>query len=108
MDKKVARREYKEKKSTRGIFAIRSKASGDTWIGASEHLDTQRNSLWFQLRSSMNLNRSLQAAWTAHGEAAFEFQVLERLKDDVSALLVKDTLRERREHWQRELGAAAL
>lgn len=105
MDKREARKQYKLRKTPKGVFAVRCPAAGSAWAGASNHLDTEKNGLWFQLKQGSHLNRVLQAAWNAHGEAAFRFEVLETLDDDVNPLLVKDALRERLEHWAKELGA---
>jgi len=103
MDKRAARQEYKSKKTPQGIFAVRCKASGEVWAGASNHLDSQVNRIWFELRGGSHRNRSMQAAWNAHGDAAFTYQVLETLDDDVSPLLLRDLLEERRKHWENAL-----
>lgn len=99
MDKRAARREYKSKRTPKGIFAVRCKATGDVWVGSSTHLDSQVNTIWFQLRGGLHMNQVMQAAWNAHGEAAFTYEVLETLDDDVPALLLKDLLQERLKHW---------
>ena len=91
-----------------GIFAVRCSASGEAWVGPSRHLDTERNGLWFQLRLGTHLNKRLQESWNANGEAAFEYEILETLKDDISPVLIKDALAERQKHWISELKAALL
>jgi len=106
MDKREARKEFKSKTTPNGVFAVCRAASGEAWASASDHLDTARNGLWFQLRSGLHSNKALQAAWNAHGEAAFEYQILETFEEDVSPLLLKDLSRARQKHWERELGAA--
>ena len=73
MDKRAARREYKLKKTPKGIFAVRCKATGEVWVGASTHLDSQVNQIWWGLHR----NKPMQAAWNAHGEDAFAYEVLE-------------------------------
>ena len=105
MDKRAARKEYKSRKTPKGIFAVRCKATGEAWVGASNHLDSQGNQIWFVLRSGLHRNQPMQAAWNAHGEASFAYEILETLDDDVPPLLLKDLLEERRKHWQRVLGA---
>src|SRR5258708_6558757 len=106
MDKREARREFKSKITPKGVFALRSTAPQDVWVGASDPLNSERNGLWFMLRGGLHQNKILQAAWNAQGEQAFTFDVLEALDDDISPLLVKDTLKERQKHWEKELGAA--
>ncbi|MFN7996020.1 MAG: GIY-YIG nuclease family protein [Bryobacteraceae bacterium] len=106
VDKRAARREFKAKKVFKGVFAVRCKASGKVWVSTSQNLEASHTSLWFQLRNQSGLNKALQAEWNAHGEPAFAYEVLERLAEDISPLLIRDTLRDRQKHWQQELGAA--
>ena len=108
MDRREARKAYKSKKTPTGIFAIRCKASGEAWVGASDHLDSARNGVWFQLRNGLHREPQLQAAWSAHGEAAFEYEILEKFDEDVSPLLLGDLLHRRQKHWASALGAALL
>jgi len=105
LNKRQLRRDFKEKKTPRGIYTVRCAAAGLAWAGASTHLNSERNSLWFQLRNGSHLNRKLQEVWNAHGEAAFEFAAVETLDEDVNPLLVKDLLREKLQHWAKEMGA---
>lgn len=97
-------REYKERVPQQGIFAVRCAASGQAWVSASSHLDTQKNGVWSQLRLGGLPNAKLQAAWREHGEAAFTFEVLEEVKDE-NALLIASLLKEREQLWRTELGA---
>ena len=84
MDKREARKEFKLRTTPKGIFAVRCLASGDVWVSATDHLDSARNGVWFQLRNGLHQNKTLQAVWNAHGEGGFEFEVLETLPEDVS------------------------
>ena len=108
MDKREARKAYKARITPKGMFAVRCKVSKGIWVGASDHLDTAQNGVWFQLRSGSHRNPQLQAAWNAHGEAAFELEILEKFDDDVSPLLVGDVAKERQAHWEKALGASRL
>jgi len=108
MDKRQARKEYKERKTPKGIFAIRCAGASEVWVGASTHLDSERNGIWFQLRLGQHQNKRLQAEWNAKGEEAFTYEVLETLDDDVVPLAIKDELRERQKHWVKELRASGL
>jgi len=105
MDKRAARKEFKSRKTPKGVFAIRCAAAGKVWVSASDHLDSARNGIWFQLRNGLHQNKSLQAEWNARGEEAFAYEVLETLDDDVSPLVLKDVLLERQRHWEKTLGA---
>jgi hypothetical protein len=108
MDKREARKEFKSRKTPKGIFAIRCAASSEVWVSASDHLDSARNGVWFQLRNGLHQHKRLQSEWNAKGEEAFAYEVLETLDDDVSPLLLKDVLRERQKHWETKLGASGL
>lgn len=109
MDKTSRRqaiRQYKERKVPVGIFSIRCRPTGETWVGASRNLDGQRNSSFFGLRLGSHRNRRMQAAWNAHGEPAFEFAVVELLEDEDLGPLGRDTwLKARERHWLAELEA---
>ncbi len=70
-------REYKERKTRPGIFAIRCLADQATWTGASRDLDSQQNGIWFQLRMGNHMNKALQQSWNEHGADAFRFEILE-------------------------------
>ncbi len=106
MDKREARRAFKARTMPKGVFVVRCPAAGKAWVSNSANLDAARTGMWFMLRNRMHHNRQLQAAWDSHGEAAFEFEVLEQFADDTPPLLLRDALRDRQKHWQKELGAS--
>ncbi len=106
IDRKAAIAAYKERKTPSGIFAVRCSATGQVWVGRSQHLDTQQNGLWFSLRLGSGMNRDLQAAWNAYGEAAFIFEELERLPDETLSYVRQAKLKERLAYWKAKLDAA--
>ena len=106
--RKDAIREYKEKPVPRGAYAIRCKPTGQVWVGASRNLGATRNGSWFALRQGGHMDKTLQAEWNAHGEEAFEYEILEQLDDDLSPMAVTDLLKEKREHWIARLQARGL
>ena len=97
VNRKEAIREYKMRKVSRGVFAVRCKATGQAWIDSSPNLDGAKNGLWFQLREGLHRDKSLQQEWNTHGGEAFQFEVLEMLDDDVVPLGVTDLLRRKEE-----------
>lgn len=110
MDKTARReaiRDFKEKKTIGGVYAIRCAPSGEVWVAAAPNVETQHQRHWFGLRTGGHHNRALQAAWTTHGgEAAFSFEILERLDDDTLTPLGRaDHLKARERHWLAALGA---
>jgi hypothetical protein len=98
-------REYKERKTRPGIFAVR--CMGAAWTGTSRDLDSQQNGIWFQLRMGNHMNKALQQAWAQYGADAFRFEILEVVQDDnpeMIGLLLKD----REAYWRAQEGAAKL
>jgi hypothetical protein len=102
--RKDAIKEYKARPPNRGVFAIRCLVSDRVWVGASLNLDATKNRAWFALRQGKHLDRALQAEWNAHGEAAFQYDVLEKLKDDVTPLAIADLLKGTLGDWVARLG----
>ena len=107
-DRKAAIAAYKERKSAWGVYAVICSATGDAWVGRSGHVDTQQNGLWFALRLGKSLYPSLQTAWTQHGEQAFRFEELERLRDDFPEITRLDEVKKRQALWRSRLQASAL
>lgn len=105
--KKELVREYKEQKPVPGIFAVRCTPSGEVWVAKAPDLAKRQPGLWFQLRMGGFPGKSLQAAWNAHGEDAFRFEILEEVEDD-NGLMIPVLLKEREAHWLETLKAAAL
>ena len=112
MDKQARReavRDFKERKTLRGVFAVRCAPTGQAWVGASRNLDQQQNSIWFGLKNGGYINRDVQAAWTAHGEPALSFEILEVFDDESMGPIGRaDLAKSRAAHWRTELAASKL
>lgn len=108
MSRKEAIREYKERKIPKGVYAVRCRPTGALWIGASPNLGAARNSAWFQLRAGAHRDKALQEEWNAHGEEAFEFEVVETLADDTAEIGVRDALGEKKRKWAAARGGRML
>ena len=106
--KREAIDKFKERKSLLGVFAVRCTASGNVWVGSSRNLDASRNSIWFSLRHGSHRDKPLQDEWNAQGEPAFEYEVLEKLKDDVPPLLVPGMLKDTKQRWMTQFDARGL
>ncbi len=106
--RKEAAKAYKARKPQRGAFAVRCKATGLVWVGTSLSLDSVQNRVWFGLRLGAYSDKGLQAEWNAHGEAAFEYEILAKLDEDVHPLGIKDLLKEQQAHWTERLGGRPL
>ena len=105
--RKEAIRKFKERKPNRGIYVVHCSATGN-WVGSSRNLDATRNGIWFSLRLGSHREKSLQEEFSRQGEPAFEYQVVERLDEDVAALGVADLLKEKASLWTGQLGARML
>ncbi|MGH9614096.1 MAG: GIY-YIG nuclease family protein [Bryobacteraceae bacterium] len=108
MRRKEAVNEFKMRKTPRGVFAVRCTATGLAWVNSSMNLDAARNGIWFFLRNGYHQNKELQAEWDAHGATAFQFEVLEKLDEDVSSLALSDLLKEKKRYWTAQLGGRTL
>lgn len=98
-------RQYKERKTAPGVYAVR--CPDGVWVAASRNIDSQQNSTLFGLRTGGHPNKAMQAAWKAHGPEAFTFEVLERIEDEtLTPLGLADLVKVREAHWRAELGAA--
>ena len=107
-DRKAKLADFKERKPAAGIYAIRCTASGETWVGSAPDLSTIGNRHWFTLRQGQHRQRDLQQAWTANGEAAFAFEIVETFADDGSAPASFGALRDRVQQWANRLEAQSL
>ena len=112
MESKAARKEaiqkFKERKVALGVFAVRCTASGRVWVDSSRNLDAARNGNWFGLRNGSHRDKLLQQEWNSYGENAFQYEVLEKLEDDVHPLAVAARLKEMRSRWIAQLAARGM
>lgn len=108
LDRKAAARAFRERVVTRGVFALRCTTTGAAWVGAARNLEAEDGRLRFFLRQGQHRDRGLQDAWSGAGDAAFVFEVLERLDDDTAELLVADQLKAAVARWSQQLNAPIL
>ena len=112
MDKaarRVAVRDYKDRKNVPGIFKITCSTSGEVWAASSRNLPTQQNGIWFQLKMGSARSKTMQAAWKVHGAEAFDFCIVEEIDtQDVEAYVLQQRLKDRLTHWRQALGAGAV
>ena len=107
-DRKSALRAYKERKVRPGIYAVREITSGRAWPGSAADLDATRNGLWHTLNSGRHLDKGLQAEWSRLGEERFEYVVLEVLEEEMTPLVLKETLKARKADWAGLLASTPL
>ena len=78
--------------TTSGIYEIRNKVTGVSYIGSSINTEVRKRQHIYALRKGKHPAKYMQNAWNKHGEDAFEFRVLEEVSD--VTLLVK-----REQYW---------
>jgi hypothetical protein len=101
--------DYREREVARGIFAVRCLASGEVWLGVGRSLDNMQNGIWFTLRLGTHPVKSLQAAWNAHGEESFVYEVVEEVDaKNMTPYMLQSLLKERLQHWQETWNAEAI
>ncbi|HUB82297.1 MAG TPA: GIY-YIG nuclease family protein [Bryobacteraceae bacterium] len=103
LSKKEAIRKFKEQKPAIGIYAIRCAVTGHAWVGSSRNLGATRNRSWFTLGNGSFMDSSLQEEWNAHGESAFQYEILETLDPELLPMAAADLLKERSSHWTAQL-----
>lgn len=79
IDRKDAKRRYRETPPQRGIVAIRNLVSGRVFLGSASDLHGKLDRERFVLRLGGHPNRALQEDWNRLGPDAFAFEVLELL-----------------------------
>lgn len=100
---------YKERKARPGVFAVRCPAAGLVWVGRARELANRQNGIWAALRFRGSPFASLQAAWSAHGEAAFVYEELEELEaEGLDGWALDQALKARAAAWCARLGATAI
>lgn len=108
IDRKEAIRKYKERKTPRGVFAMRCTATGRVWVGTSLNLDATRNGLWYMLSQGLHQDRALQEEWNSQGEGTFQYQIVETIGDGEPPLGLNDLLKEKKLHWIAQFGASSV
>ena len=106
MNRQEIKQELKQRKTPTGVFAVRCTTSGEIWVSGSANLVASRNGTMFMLRNGTHHNRAIQAAWNCHGEAAFQWEIVETFEEDLAAMAVRDTMRDRQKFWAQKLSAA--
>ena len=107
-DRKTAVRAYKERKVRPGIYAVREIETGNSWAGSALDLDSTKNGLWHTLNTGRHLDKGLQEKWNLFTEDKFEYVVLEVIKEEMTPLVLKETLKAKKEEWVHLLTTTSL
>jgi hypothetical protein len=107
--RKAAIAAWKDRRRPAGVYALRCLADGACWIGRTADLEAIGNRHFFALRQGSHTDRTLQAAYAAHGAAAFRLEVLERLtEDDLPPYARDEALKDMLARWRTALGARVI
>ncbi|SFI68270.1 GIY-YIG nuclease family protein [Albimonas pacifica] len=107
-DRKAATAAWKDGKRRAGVWLVRCAATGEAWVGAGRDLDAARNRCDFSMRHGMPLHPDMKPALRAHGGAAFAFEEIEALPEDVEEIALPRELKARRASAAERLGARAI
>jgi hypothetical protein len=80
MDKKEKIKAYKQTIQPMGIYQITNTTNGKIFLGSAKDLRAKLNSQKFQLQNGVHPIRGMQSDFTAVGEEAFSFEVLDYLE----------------------------
>ncbi len=72
--------EYKQKKTTAGVFQIKNNTTGMVLIEAAPNVDSKWNRHRTELRFGSHRNKKLQIDWSENGEENFTFSILSILE----------------------------
>ena len=74
--------QFKEIKTYMGAVQIKNLKNGKIFVAVYPNLKNKWYTLCMQLNGGKHMNGALQADWTALGEVAFEYTILEQMPDD--------------------------
>ena len=86
INKKEAKKKYKQTLPPMGVYQIKNLVNGKILIGNSKNLTGKFNSYKFQLNSGTHMNSELQADYKKYGENNFSFEILDQIepKEDLT------------------------
>ena len=80
--KKQLKQAYHERKPTMGVLAMRCRATGETFLIATNNPQATENGLAARFDGGRHPNKHLQELWNEHGRDGFTFEVVEELDCD--------------------------
>ena len=79
-NRKTLKREYLDTKTRAGVYAIRNQITGRALVAGSANAQGTLNRHHFELQCGQHRNAKLAQDWVEHGEASFQFEVLDMVK----------------------------
>jgi len=100
MDKSEAKKDFKQAKRPMGVYRIRNRRNGKSYVGFSTDLQARINRQKAELKFGSHRNTELLGEWKSFGESSFEFEVLDELTHaEDSAANAAEELRILSEMW---------
>lgn len=108
--KKQAIYEYRERKTTGGVYKITNTANSKSLIRCEIDLKSMKNRFDFSVSTGSCVNIKIQKDWKVFGAKAFEFEILEEIemKNDMSIIDFKKELKNLEEKYISETNKANL
>lgn len=103
--KKILKQQFKETEVEAGIFQIKNTVNNKIYIGSTKNFKTL-NGIRFMLEmNNFTTNKELQNDWNKYGKAAFQIDILEKLKkkEDDPYFNEKEELQALEEKWLQTL-----
>ena len=100
--------EYKQRKTTGGIYKITNTASGRYMLKAEVDLQSFQNRFNFSMRMNTCLHPKMQKDFNEYGAGTFTLEFLEEVekKEDESAMGFRDRLKRMQEDWAEKFDRA--
>ena len=97
--------EYKERKTTGGVYKITNSANGKSLIKGEIDLRGMQNRFKFSISTGSCVNPKMQKDWKEFGGKSFTFEVLEEIemKVDMSVIKFKEKLKKLEEKYISEI-----
>lgn len=80
--KKELREAYRERRPEMGVISLRREATRETFLGISQDIPADFNSIRMKLESGYHPNRRLLDLWKQYGRESFTFTVARTLEYD--------------------------
>lgn len=106
-DKKDLLAEYKERKITGGICAVRNTANGKILLSAVTDIQGYKNRFEFSQATGGCINVKLQNDWNKYSHETFVFEILDELvkKDTQTSKEFSDDIQTLKEIWLERINA---
>lgn len=94
--------EYKQQKTTGGVYRIRNIETGKSLIKADVNLEAVENRFNFSQKTNSCIMPKLQQDWNKHGPKAFVFEIIKQIKIDntESSAAFRKRLKNLEEEWK--------